>query len=131
KPRTVGRTRLVSANTESPLYAPMATVMEITFGPSALLSEELSGIPGVEDAYVFGSWARRYRGEIGQPPRDLDVLVVGAPQRDDVYEAARRIERRIGLPVQVTFRSREQWNRTSDAFLETVKDGALIQVPLQ
>jgi predicted nucleotidyltransferase len=109
----------------------MAKVMEMTFGPSALLSEELSGIPGVEGAYVFGSWARRYRGDIGHPPRDVDVLVLGAPNRDEVYEAARRVEQRIGLPVQVTFRSQEQWNRTDDPFLETVKDDALMEVPLQ
>ncbi len=32
---------------------------------------------GVQEAFVFGSWAARYMGEPGAAPRDIDVVVIG------------------------------------------------------
>lgn len=130
KTRTVGRTRFVSAERSSPIYESMARVMEATFGASGLLSEELAPIDGINAAYVFGSWAGRILGLRGPPPNDVDVLVIGNPDREEVYQATSRVEERIGLPVQVTFRSLSQWDETSDPFLVTVKDGPLLEVPL-
>ena len=63
-------------------------------------------VPGVAEAYVYGSWAARYRGQAGDVPRDVDVLVIGDADEDDLYEAARAAERtrlaaqlKAGLPL--------------------------------
>ena len=37
----------------------------------------------MEEAYIFGSWARRYEGELGPPPADIDVLIVGDADPED------------------------------------------------
>ncbi len=65
----------------------------LTYGPVAVLGELLASVPGVAEAYVYGSWAARYRGQAGDVPRDVDVLVIGDADEDDLYEAARAAER--------------------------------------
>jgi predicted nucleotidyltransferase len=54
------------------------------------VAEEFPGLQGAEHVLIFGSWAARYHQHPGKPPRDLDVLVVGRPSRDEVYDAADR-----------------------------------------
>ncbi|MFD1046495.1 ArsR family transcriptional regulator, partial [Kibdelosporangium lantanae] len=77
--RRFGRNRLVKARTDTPLYRPLTELIAVTFGPVPLLTEALSQLPGVDEAYIYGSWAARYNGEPGPPPGDVDVLVVGSP----------------------------------------------------
>ena len=80
--RRLGSTRLVKA-ADSPLTAPLTELLLRSFGPRQVLAEEIEGVAGIETAYLFGSWAARYAGEAGRPPADLDVLVIGTPDRDD------------------------------------------------
>lgn len=70
-----------------------------------MVLEELGNLSGIEHLYLFGSWAARYQGETGRAPNDIDVLVIGAPDRDQVYEAGERAEKRLRVPVQVTIRT--------------------------
>lgn len=37
-------------------------------------------MPGIESAYIYGSWARRYAGEPGGQPQDIDVTVLTAAE---------------------------------------------------
>jgi hypothetical protein len=56
------------------------------------------------------------------------VLVVGTPNRDQVYEAAERAERRLGLPVQAAIRSLSQWNDTDDPFITEIRSRPLVSL---
>lgn len=96
----VGPTRLVQANPGHPLYATMRQLILATYGPPAIITEEFAGIEGADTVLLFGSWAARYLGEAGRAPNDIDVLVIGRADRDEVDDAAARAERRICLPVQ-------------------------------
>ena len=80
--------------------------------------------------HIFGSWTARYAGEIGSAPNDVDVLVIGDPDRDEVYEAADRAERRLHRPVQVTFRSADEWANRDDPFIATVRSRPLVALDL-
>ena len=126
--RRVGNTRLVRADTSTRLYRPYCEIVLATYGPPAVLREELARLEGIEGAYLFGSWAARYEGEVGRAPNDLDVLVVGRPDRDEVYEAAERAEGRLGLPVQVTVRSVAQWEKAADPFIAEVRSRPLVPI---
>ncbi|MGH9054958.1 MAG: ArsR family transcriptional regulator [Acidimicrobiales bacterium] len=126
--RRLGNTRLVKADGDNPLARPLAEIVLATFGPPAVLAEELSGISGIDQVYLFGSWAARYRGEPGRAPNDIDVLVIGTPDRDDVFAAAERAEARLRLPVQVTIRSPDQWADRGDPFVAEVRSRALVPV---
>ena len=65
-------------------------------GPVPVLQRALHAIVGIEVAYVFGSWARRYLGTPGPEPQDVDVLVVGDVDVDRVTRACRRTEQELG-----------------------------------
>lgn len=126
--RRLGNTRLVHADTTNPLYRPYSEIVLATYGPPTILRQELAGVSSIEHLYLFGSWAARYSGEPGRAPNDIDVLVVGSPDRRAVYEAAERAERRIGRPVQATIRSARSWASSDDAFLTEVRSRPLVSL---
>ncbi len=126
--RKVGPTRLVRANPDHPLFEPLNRIVTATYGPPAAIAREFVGIDGTEAVILFGSWAARYLGEPGRAPNDVDVLVIGSPERDEVDSAAERAERAIGFPVQATVRSRVQWTEARDSFIQEVKRRPLVVV---
>ncbi|ADB29247.1 DNA polymerase, beta domain protein region [Kribbella flavida DSM 17836] len=119
--RRAGPTRLVSANRSSPYFEPLVQLLGRAFGPASLVPEELEQVPGVERAVIAGSWARRFHGEPGPPPNDVDVVVVGEPDRRRLRRANARLEERLGTPVQVTVVTSEEWDSQSSGFLQEVR----------
>jgi predicted nucleotidyltransferase len=125
--RTHGRNRLIRANTDHPAARALATLLEVTFGPRAVIAEEFA-IDGVEQVVIFGSWAARYGGEMGPPPHDIDVLVIGTVDRADVYDAADRANARLGIEVNPVVRTATQWADPADALVVQIKDSAHVTV---
>jgi len=119
--RTLGRNRLLRANTDHPAASALTQLLEVTFGPKAVIAEEFA-ISGAEQVVIFGSWAARYAGEAGPPPHDIDVLVVGKVDRADLYEAADRAHARLGIEVNPVVRTAKQWNDPSDALVAQIKE---------
>lgn len=125
-----GRQRLVRANPESPYYDDLLGLLLTAFGPASILGPELAGIAGIERAYLFGSWAARYEDEEGDAPNDVDVLVVGTPDRGDVYRAASALSDVLNREVNPTIVSPERWDSAEDGFIRDVKSGPLIPIDL-
>jgi predicted nucleotidyltransferase len=129
--RKVRNTRLVRANVSSPYYSGLAEVLTRAFGVPAVLAQELAGIQGIASALVFGSWAARHAGQSGvRPVGDIDVLVLGEPDRDALYEAADRAERRLGRPVQITIRDTSWLTSGSGSFYDTVTSRPMVKLAL-
>lgn len=124
----VGPSRLVRANTEHPLYAPLSQIVLATYGPPSVIAREFADIDGADAVLIFGSWAARYLGQPGRAPNDVDVLVIGSPDRDLVDDAAERVEHLIGMPVQATVRSLHQWSAGRDTFVNEVRSRPLVVV---
>jgi DNA-binding transcriptional ArsR family regulator len=126
--RKVGNTRLVRADTASPYYAGLAEVLTRAFGVPAVLAGEFRGVSA---AYVYGSWAARHAGERGERPvGDIDVLVLGEPDRDQLYAAAGVAEERLGQPVQVTIRAASWLESGSGSFRQTVTGRPMLRLDL-
>ena len=125
--RRVGSARLVTA-ARSPLTGPLTELLLRSFGPRQVLAEELADVAGIEDAYIFGSWAARYAGQQGRPPADIDVLVIGVPDRDALDEAAQRAGRRLDREVNMTIRSAQWWQAGDDGFHAEVSRRPLVPV---
>lgn len=126
--RRVGNVRFVRANPSSPAYTPLRELVERYFGVPVVIAEEFGDLDGIVELYIFGSWAARTEGLAGPEPNDIDVLVVGQPDRDATYESALRVERRIGKPVNVTIRTPDAWARKADGFLQHVAASNLIPI---
>ncbi len=118
--RRVGSARLVSANQAARHFAAVREIVLAAFGPPAVIGEEFADIAGAAAVIIFGSWAARSAGLPGRPPGDIDVLILGVPDRLEVYDVAERAERRLGVEVNATIRSVEEW-AGSDRFLADVR----------
>ena len=129
--RMIGRSKLVRANVENPYYEPLSQLALMSFGPPQIIREEFATINHVEQLFIFGSWAARYTGVRGPVPHDVDVLVIGTPDRDDVYEAARRAQERLGREVNPTIRKPHQWHGAQDGFARQLRSSPLVEIPLQ
>lgn len=97
--RQVGRTRLVAANADSPLVSPLRQILQVVTGPVVLLSRELAAVEGIDSAFIYGSFAARIHGVDGPAPNDIDVMVVGAPDPELIYQACDRVEAAVRRPV--------------------------------
>ncbi len=125
--RRLGNTRLVTA-ADSPLTEPLTELLLRSFGPRHVLADELAGIGGIEGAYLFGSWAARYTGEPGRPPADIDLLVLGQPDRDTLDDAANRAGRRLDREVNTTIRSLDWWRTGDDVFHRQLTSRPLVPI---
>src|SRR5712691_5123134 len=126
--RPVGRSRLVRANASSRLTGPLTELVVLTFGPHVVIAEEFGDLQDVASVVIFGSWAARYQGLRGLPPNDVDVLVVGAPDRITMYGAAERAESRLGRPVNPTVCSPNQWAHPTEPFIMEIKSRPYVTV---
>jgi predicted nucleotidyltransferase len=129
--RMIGRSKLVRANTENPYYDPLSRLALMSFGPPQVIREEFSTIDHTEQLFIFGSWAARYAGEQGPAPHDVDVLIIGTPDRDEVYEATRRAQQRLGREVNTTIRKADQWRGAQDGFARQLRSSPLVEIPLR
>lgn len=125
-----GNARLLRAATETPVSRPLTDLLAVTYGPLPVLTDLLSGIPGVEKAFIFGSWAARYTGEAGGVPNDVDVLVIGTALRHDLFEIADVAGRRLGREVSIHRVTPETWESPdpADPFLKHVKERPLVEL---
>ena len=127
--RKIGNTRLVRANTASPYYAGLAEVLTRAFGVPAVLAEALRDVDGIAAAYIYGSWAAQHEGQAGQRPvGDIDVLVLGEPDRDQLYAALSTAEQRLARLVQPTIRDSTWLESGSGAFHDTITRRPLVRL---
>ena len=127
--RMVGRTKLVQADREAPFYQPLRDLVVIVLGPAQVLGEELAGLGGVNAAAIFGSWAARALGEAGPSPVDIDLLVIGRPDRDDLHDAVGRARSRLGRDINTVIVSVSRWRADSDPFLTELLSRPLVPLP--
>lgn len=125
--RRVGRSRLVSANSANRYMAPLAELVTLAFGPQFVVGEEFRFLDAIAVA-IYGSWAARYSGIVGHAPNDVDVLVIGDVPRPDMYEAAERVEQRLGLPVNPVLCSESRWFAASDPLIQQIHTAPLVWV---
>jgi DNA-binding transcriptional ArsR family regulator len=127
--RKLGNTRLVRANTESPYYAGLAEVLTRAFGAPAVLASALAAVSGITGAYIYGSWAARHAGQAGQRPvGDIDVLILGEPDRDQLYSALSAAEGRLGRPVQATIRDGNWLTMGTGSFHDTIASRPMLRL---
>ena len=124
----IGRTKQLSANAANPYLRPLTQLVIMSFGPPLVVHEEFAMIAGIEAMYIYGSWAARHEGELGPTPHDIDLLIIGTPNRDDIHDAAQRAQRRLGREVNVTQRTRMQWETGTDGFTTQVRSSPMIHI---
>lgn len=120
--------RLVTRDTSSPLYEPLAHLLMLTFGPAAVVAEEFGRLPSVRETYLFGAWAAQYEHPSGEQPADVEALVIGDITPDAAFDAAQEATARLGLPVHPVVRTQAQWHNDNDPFLREIRAAHLTRL---
>ncbi|WP_354567969.1 winged helix-turn-helix domain-containing protein [Glaciihabitans sp. UYNi722] len=125
--REIGRTRLVRANADSPLVGPLRDILTVSAGPAVLLAASFADIPGIDNAFIYGSFAARMRGVDGPAPNDIDVMVIGSPDVDAIYDACTSVEVEVHRPVNPTILRLDEFGQDS-GFLNSVRASPAVPV---
>jgi predicted nucleotidyltransferase len=115
----IGRQKYFQLNQQYPLFDEVRSILVKTIGAAPLVARSLGKLEGIEEAYLYGSFARNQQ-DAGS---DIDVLVIGAPRSEGLAEAVRKLERQLGREINYTVLTRKEFDsrRTrKDAFLENV-----------
>jgi DNA-binding transcriptional ArsR family regulator len=130
--RAMGRNTLVTANWSLPWARDLRSILVQTVGILGRLGAALGRVHGIERAFIFGSWAARYSGEPGLPPRDIDVLVVGDAPLRSVRRAIIGVERELRVEVNPIVIDRASWTaKKPEPFVAQLKNQALVEIPLE
>ncbi len=124
---TVGRSLVYSVNERSPLLGEIRALVQKTIGAEGLIAKAFEGLAGVDAVYIFGSYAAG-TDRLGS---DVDLLVVGRPDRVALSEKLAPIERTIGRDVNVVTRTEAQVRerrRRGDPFWRQILGKPMIHV---
>jgi DNA-binding transcriptional ArsR family regulator len=126
----VGNQRRLQPNEDSVYFPALRELLVRAFGPVPFMERALRRADGVEQAFLYGSWAARYLGEAGDAPNDLDLLVVGSPQRSALARIARDLENELGYEVNPTVVPAAEWEGKKSGFLQSIARGPLVELDL-
>ena len=122
--------RSVWADTTSPIFDELHSILLKTIGPRAVLETQLRGLPGVDRALIYGSWARRYHGEAGPLPQDVDLMVIGTGDVGEIRAEADSASRKLGRDVNVTVLMPDEWEKSTTGFVSHVKSAPQVELDL-
>jgi predicted nucleotidyltransferase len=114
-----GRQKYFQLNREYSLFDEVRRIVAKTIGAIPLIAQSLQKIAGIEEAHLYGSFARNQQDTVS----DIDVLVIGSPRSDTLAEAVRKLERQLGRDLNYTVLTRKEFvsrRHRKDAFLEDV-----------
>jgi len=112
-------------NRECPFYAEIKGLVFKTIGLLGQLKAAIDNISGAKIAFVYGSYAR---GE-ENATSDMDLLIVGEVDIDELDEMIVDLEKKMGRTVNYVLYDKDEFNakrRAKDGFLMDVLKGEKI-----
>ncbi|MBD3389327.1 helix-turn-helix domain-containing protein [Candidatus Micrarchaeota archaeon] len=121
-----GNLALFHQNESCPFLAELKGLYLKTEGVFAQLREGLSGLKGVEFAFVYGSFARG--DERGTS--DIDLMVVGKPDTGGIHKRIMKIEGKMGREINYSIYSLREIQRkaTLSGFIKELIAGKKVFV---
>jgi predicted nucleotidyltransferase len=115
----IGRQKYFQLNREYPLFGEVRKIVARTIGAAPLIAQSLKRIEGIDEAYLYGSFASNQQDTAS----DIDVLMIGFPREEVLAEAVRRLEQQLGREINYTVLTPKEFGARrarKDAFLENV-----------
>lgn len=116
---TRGRQKYFHLNRKYALYSEVRRIVEKTIGAVPLLALSIKKVEGVQEAYLYGSFARDQQDATS----DIDVLLIGGPKTQILAQVIQGLERLLGRDINYTVLTRKEFEARrarKDAFLEDV-----------
>ena len=119
KDRQLGNLKLYKLNPDYPLFNEYKHIVQKTVGLEARLKAILAKTKGVEEAYLFGSYA----ADTMETHSDIDLLVVGSHSaitlQGKLLGLQNEIEREIN-PVNLDRKEFEKRKKQGDRFIKSI-----------
>ena len=109
------------------LYESVDHIMRRTMGVREALRKRLEGLAGVESALIFGSYVS---GKM-RSDSDIDVLIVGKPDRDELTDRLEATQAEVGRAINEVVLDQDELatrRRRRDAFVVSIDSGRTIAV---
>lgn len=123
----IGNLRRYSVDADSPVASEIRSLVQKTIGVEAHLRRALRGIPGIEEAFLYGSYARGAE----RATSDLDLMILGSVDQELLSDRITDAERDLGRDVNPTTyepAELERLQREGDQFVRSVLRGPRIQL---
>ncbi len=123
----IGNLRRYRVDADSPVATEIRSLVQKTIGIEARLRLALRGVPGVEEAFLYGSYARGDE----RATSDLDLMVVGSVDQELLSDRLTEAERDLGRDVNPTTYDREELERLQrdgDQFVANVFRGPRVEL---
>ncbi len=101
----VGNLLYYSLNTRHPLFKELKTIVSKTIGVEASLRKELSAVPDIETAFIYGSFAANKE----KSSSDIDLMVIGDPKPSLLNEKLSTLEHRLKREINPTVYSMREY----------------------
>ncbi|MFH0884667.1 MAG: nucleotidyltransferase domain-containing protein [Candidatus Micrarchaeota archaeon] len=102
-----GRTTLYSLDRKFAFYGEIRSMLRKSPDIKNLLAKSIDGMIGISFAFIFGSFAE---GK-DTPKSDIDLMVIGKPDMDELNRRISRMEKAINRPIQYIVYPKEEFER--------------------
>jgi len=116
KSETKANLRLFSLDRKFPLYSEYRNIVLKTVGIEERLRQIIKAIPGVKEAYIYGSYAR----DKMDAHSDLDLLIIGDHEIHALQKEINLLQREINREINSVNMSEQEFGRrmeSKDPFL--------------
>lgn len=121
----IGRARRYRVDDQSPIASEIRSLVQKTIGVEARIRDAIVDLPGIEEAFLYGSYARAD----DRATSDLDLFVIGPVDQERLSEELADVERELGRDVNFTSYERgelERLRKEGDLFVERVFEGSRV-----
>lgn len=102
-----GRQRYFQLNRDYPLFDEVRSIVRKTIGAAPLIGQALKKIDGIEQAWLYGSFARNQQDTAS----DIDIIIIGTPERTSLAQTTHRLERQLGRQINYTALTRKEFDK--------------------
>ena len=120
-----GRVKFFKLNPEHPLYPELKQIIFKTEGIEGSLRELVSQFPKIKLSFIYGSYAQGKETETS----DVDVMIVGNPNRDLLTNKIRDLEQKLRREINFNLYPEPEFNQKRSekgSFLAQVAAGKTI-----
>lgn len=122
-----GRQVYFQAHRDAPLFEPVQAIVQRTIGAPDLIRQHLVNASGIDRAFLYGSYAR---GTL-RPESDVDLMIIGRPDLDELTDRVSAAERELARPVNfmvLTEGELADRRRRGDRFIRSVDAGPKLAI---
>jgi predicted nucleotidyltransferase len=124
---TVGRQRYYSVNREYRYLKPVFALLQGSVGIQPTLKRALESVPGIQSAWIFGSFAKND----ADATSDVDLLLLGQPDQTLLASEIRKAEKALRREINYTILTSTELQRRlheGDPFVSDIWNGKRIEL---